>query len=441
MLLPHALPLALPLLGLAAAHTGCGGHEIARRNPGGRVIHARQQVDKNNVDPASECTPYTYPPVNAVKSQYPAIWSSATLVPGDDAAATLFASINATLNQRLPNTQPRGTHMGDWTGVNYPPNDPDCWWTWKQCTTPAADTGIAADISTMPEPETWGFGFDDGPNCSHNALYNFLEENNQKATMFFIGSNVMDWPLQAIRAKDDGHQICVHTWSHQYMTSFSNEQAFAELYYTRKAIKDVIGVTPKCWRPPFGDTDNRIRLIASLLNMTTVLWSDDTDDWKVGIGGVTAQDVDNNYAKVINASKAGAYATHGPVVLNHEINNYTMGEMIKQYPNIKAAFKYIVPIATGLNITNPYQETDVTYPTFAQYTGNTAGASSSSSSSPSSSAVGSGSASAAGSASGSASSAAKASASLASKNNSGAGAAPSVSAASLLLGLTAALLI
>ena len=32
---------------------------------------------------------------------------------------------------------------------------------------------------------------------------------------FYIGSNVFDWPLQALRAVDDGHQICVHTWSHR----------------------------------------------------------------------------------------------------------------------------------------------------------------------------------------------------------------------------------
>ncbi|WOO82799.1 Chitin deacetylase [Vanrija pseudolonga] len=430
-MLPSLLLLAAAPL--AAAHTGCGGHEIARRNPGGPVIH-RRQVDNTNVDPVAECAPYTYAPVNTIKAQFPAIWQAATLVQGDSEAAALFATINATVNQRLPNDLPRGTANGNMAGVNYDNADPDCWWTWKQCTTPAASTGILPDITTMPEPETWGFGFDDGPNCSHNALYNFLAENNQKATMFFIGSNVMDWPVQAIRAKDDGHQICVHTWSHQYMTSFSNEQAFAELYYTRKAIKDVIGVTPKCWRPPFGDTDNRIRLIASLLNMTTVVWSDDTDDWKVGIGNVTAQDVDNNYLKVINAQKAGAYATHGPVVLNHEINNYTMGELIKQYPAIKAAFKYIVPIATGLNISNPYEETNITFPTFAQYTGvgNTT-----TSSSASAGASASGSASAvSGSASASSSSSA-----VAKKNASGALAVSSVSAASLFLGLTAALLL
>jgi peptidoglycan/xylan/chitin deacetylase (PgdA/CDA1 family) len=62
----------------------------------------------------------------------------------------------------------------------------------------------------------------------------------------------------------------------RYMTSFSSEDAFAELYYTREVIKEILGVTPTCWRPPYGDVDNRIRLIAAGLNLTTIVWSDDT---------------------------------------------------------------------------------------------------------------------------------------------------------------------
>lgn len=63
----------------------------------------------------------------------------------------------------------------------------------------------------MPEPLTVGYGFDDGPNCSHNAFYDFLEEQQQKATMYYIGSNVMDWPLEAQRGLADGHELCVRT--------------------------------------------------------------------------------------------------------------------------------------------------------------------------------------------------------------------------------------
>ncbi|EEB97590.1 hypothetical protein MPER_03059, partial [Moniliophthora perniciosa FA553] len=101
-----------------------------------------------------------------------------------------------------------------------------------------------------------------------------------KATMFFIGSNVLGWPLQAKRAFEDGtgHEICVHGWSHKAMTGFTNEEAWAELYYTMQAIKVVTGATPTCFRPPLGDIDDRIRYIAHSLGLKTMLWKYDTYD-------------------------------------------------------------------------------------------------------------------------------------------------------------------
>jgi peptidoglycan/xylan/chitin deacetylase (PgdA/CDA1 family) len=28
---------------------------------------------------------------------------------------------------------------------------------------------------------------------------------------------MFDWPLQALRGITDGHEICVHTWSHEWV--------------------------------------------------------------------------------------------------------------------------------------------------------------------------------------------------------------------------------
>ena len=55
------------------------------------------------------------------------------------------------------------------------------------------------------------------------------------------------------------------------MTGLTNEQVFAELYFSKKAIKEVTGVTVRCWRPPYGDVDDRVRYIASKLDMRTVV--------------------------------------------------------------------------------------------------------------------------------------------------------------------------
>jgi Polysaccharide deacetylase len=80
-------------------------------------------------------------------------------------------------------------------------------WTAHQCTTPKL-AGLPTDVASILEPNTMGYGFDDGPNCTHNIFYDYLQSQNQKATMFYIGSNVLDWPLEAQRALADGHEIC-----------------------------------------------------------------------------------------------------------------------------------------------------------------------------------------------------------------------------------------
>lgn len=41
-----------------------------------------------------------------------------------------------------------------------------------------------------------------------------------------------------------------------------------------QAIKDVLGITVKCWRPPYGDVDDRIRWIANALDMVTIVYVD-----------------------------------------------------------------------------------------------------------------------------------------------------------------------
>jgi len=46
-----------------------------------------------------------------------------------------------------------------------------------------------------------------------------------------------------------------------------------------------------------------------------------------------------------------------------------MSEAITEYTNIKAAFKYVVPLCTAMNQTHPYAESNYTCPDFASYIG------------------------------------------------------------------------
>ena len=56
----------------------------------------------------------------------------------------------------------------------------------------------------------------------------------------------------------------------------------------------------------------------------------------------------------------------GTIMLTHELNNFTMSEAIKFYDQLKAAFKYLVPMGVATNQTQPYVETNYSLPNFEQ---------------------------------------------------------------------------
>ncbi|RKO92565.1 hypothetical protein BDK51DRAFT_18606, partial [Blyttiomyces helicus] len=265
-----------------------------------------------------------------------------------------------------------------------PSQDPDCWWTATGCTTSKLP-GIHPDIINCPQPNTWGVN--DGPNCTSaypGGFYDFLKSKNQLASLYYIGSNVRDWPDTAIRGYSDGHHISVHTWSHPSMTWLSNTAVLAELYFTKKLIKQVLGVTPLYWRPPLGDIDDRVRAIAAQLNLTAMLWTADSFDWEMNDGqsnALTPAQVDANFQAVLSSQAAGNFSKSGVVVLEHELNNGTTGKAEFWYPTILKQFTHVVPFAACAGIVQPYAEANITFPTFASLTG-TSGASPANASNP-----------------------------------------------------------
>jgi hypothetical protein len=167
-------------------------------------------------DPVTECTAYETPAqFKYVASEWPTTWETATSN-GMNNSAEFIALYNSVNWSKMPNIPVRkATSDGglDMTGYDES-NDPDCWWSATTCTKPKHQD-INDDIYSCPEPDTWGLTYDDGPNCSHNAFYDFLEEKKLKASMFYIGSNVINWPYGAMRGIKNGHHIADHTWSHQ----------------------------------------------------------------------------------------------------------------------------------------------------------------------------------------------------------------------------------
>jgi chitin deacetylase len=107
------------------------------------------------------------------------------------------------------------------------------------------------------------------------TLYDFLGRENVTATHFFIGAHIQANPDLFLTAFSTlGDDIAVHTYTHPYLTSLSDDNVFAELAYTMQIIYNCTGGrVAKYWRPPYGDSDRRVQGIAKCLNLTTILWN------------------------------------------------------------------------------------------------------------------------------------------------------------------------
>jgi peptidoglycan/xylan/chitin deacetylase (PgdA/CDA1 family) len=95
--------------------------------------------------------------------------------------------------------------------------------------------------------------FDDGPNTETTPkVLDKLEKYGVVASFFLIGQNISDTtkPIMERQLKD-GCEINNHSWTHSNMASMTAKVAKKEITDTSKKIEDMVGVTPKFFRPPF----------------------------------------------------------------------------------------------------------------------------------------------------------------------------------------------
>ncbi|KAJ3396518.1 chitin deacetylase [Chytriomyces hyalinus] len=151
------------------------------------------------------------------------------------------------------------------------------WTQWfKQNPSASAAPAIITQCSNMA---VWGTSFDDGPSEFTPTLLDWFSKTQHKTTFFVIGSNAISYPDALYRAFQAGHQLASHTWSHPDLKSLSDDDVVAELVYGIMAIRTITGKTPKYYRPPMGNVDDRVQALAGMMGLTTVVWSHDSEDW------------------------------------------------------------------------------------------------------------------------------------------------------------------
>ncbi|KAL1915544.1 uncharacterized protein VTP21DRAFT_6668 [Calcarisporiella thermophila] len=209
-------------------------------------------------------------------------------------------------------------------------DDKHCHWTCTTCTRPS-------DIVSCPKGY-FGLTFDDGPTEFSPRLYDFLKQQNIKATFFILGSRAANAPEMIKRIHADGHEIASHTYSHRALTSLSNEQIIAEMKWTEKAIEQAIGIKPTLMRPPYGDIDDRVRAIMTALGYKAVIWNKDSNDWRLQEKSITREEINGNFSSWVQEAPN---ASTGPLCLQHDHSTETVDIAIDQIPRLKNAYKLV----------------------------------------------------------------------------------------------------
>lgn len=160
--------------------------------------------------------------------------------------------------------------------------------------------------------------FDDGPfpERAPNFLALFAREQ-VRVTFSLVASNVLTHPDTAKAVLAGGHEIANHSYSHRHAKGLDDDALEHEIVGAQKVITDTTGVPPKWYWPPFLESDDRVRAMAS----------------KAGIEVYSLKQVvvSEDYNRSVGAEEIKRKATtnvkDGSVILFHEWREETYEQM------------------------------------------------------------------------------------------------------------------
>jgi peptidoglycan/xylan/chitin deacetylase (PgdA/CDA1 family) len=124
-----------------------------------------------------------------------------------------------------------------------------------------------------PSAKVVALTFDDGPDPAETPnILDILEQHTVKATFFVTGQEVNNYPDLLRREYQEGHLVTNHTYTHRNLTGLSDAEVAQELQATNTAITSLGVPQPNLFRPPGGQTNDRVVSIATSLGLTQTLW-------------------------------------------------------------------------------------------------------------------------------------------------------------------------
>jgi len=160
------------------------------------------------------------------------------------------------------------------------------------------------------------FTFDDGPHPEVTPkVLNLLRKYSARAVFFVVGTRIPRAPhlLQEILA--EGHIIGNHTF-HHHARGLSYRACLEDTRQCQSEILRLTGFAPVLFRPAEGLITPASLLTCRRLGMRTVLWSYNTDDWRLSSDAGVREGAE----RAITAFATGA---RNSIILMHDDNRYS----------------------------------------------------------------------------------------------------------------------
>jgi peptidoglycan-N-acetylglucosamine deacetylase len=143
---------------------------------------------------------------------------------------------------------------------------------------------MVRDRGSSDQPHV-GLTYDDGPGRSTGELLDLLARHRARATFFFVGSQVREFPEMAGRVVAEGHGLGSHTLSHLDHYEVDPQAALDDMVAGAESIAEVVGFEPTLYRAPYGHFIPETVAEAGRRGWTCVLWSTLGMDWMEGETG------------------------------------------------------------------------------------------------------------------------------------------------------------
>ena len=98
--------------------------------------------------------------------------------------------------------------------------------------------------------------FDDGPSVHTQQILDTLKRDGIKATFFVIGQDTTFGRSMYRKIVDEGHQLCNHSYTHNYKSIYRSVQSFLEDFMRMEnLLLSAAGISPKLFRYPGGSSN------------------------------------------------------------------------------------------------------------------------------------------------------------------------------------------